>query len=415
MGKKVVFTIVAENYLPLAQALEWSLNRNNSTEIDFYIFISDQINVNYNNDKIIPINKLNIEDLKDWAFKYNVTEFCTAIKPVCFKYLFKELGYEKAIYFDPDIFVFGDLKPIFSQLISHSAVVTPHYITPQVRYTGDQDETGTLFVGIYNFGFVAFKKTQKTLLILDWWENRLSDQCYGDKQDALHTDQRWGDFLPVYLTEELFIAKSLGYNLAPWNLFEREIYLEDNNYKVRNRLINTDDQDLIFVHFAGYDPTDLNLIHKDFRNLTIKKYPDYSIVRNLYNDVLETYSFKTKRLATYGFSQYSDGSFIREYHRRLYRSLVENGNIYEDPFDSNGDFYLLLKKKKMVSFVKTSKLNTKALPSFEKKVKKINFLLKLLLKIIGSDKYFLLMKFLNRYSRPENQLFLLNINKEKFY
>ncbi|MDT3401765.1 hypothetical protein [Mucilaginibacter terrae] len=415
----VVFTIVAKNYIPLAQTLGWSISKYNTTPIDFYIFVVDELEKTdtYTTDegyKIVPLSLVNIEGIEDWAFKYNVTEFCTAVKPSCFKYAFDKLGFKKAIYFDPDIFVFNNLDGIFNELDNADIVVTPHYTTPQVNYTGDQPETGTLFVGIYNFGFVAFNNSGLSLSLLNWWENRLSNQCYADIQDALHTDQKWGDFLSVYANTKLLVSQSIGRNLAPWNLFEREIVSKNDRFLVRNR-INGFEEDLIFVHFAGFDPNDLALIHKDFWKMPIEKYPDYELVRKIYIEVTSQFNFTKGRLSEYGYSRFSNGIYIQDFYRRLYRSLTEDGKIFTSPFNSDARFYNMLESFGLIVKNKPQKLNSKNAPGFENKITKIQIVLKLLFKVLGAEKYFLLMKFLNRYSRTENQAFLLGEKIKKIY
>jgi len=417
MEKKIVFTIVAKNYLPLARALGWSLREHNKTPIEFIIFLADEedgLVQREEGETIIPVSSLGIENLNDWAFKYNVTEFCTSVKPSCFKYLFSHLEADSAIYFDPDIFVFSDLTPIFKNLEEKDIVVTPHYITPQVEYGGVQKEQDTLFVGIFNFGFIAFKNVAENVLILDWWENRLSNQCYADKQDALHTDQKWGDFLPVFAGERLCISKSIGYNLAPWNVFEREILIDEGKFWVKNRLTEKVEP-LVFVHFAGYDPENLSLIHKDFWSLKITDFPDYDLVRSIYFNKTSEFNFLESRKITYTYSQYSNGIFIQDVHRRLYRALTENGHKLDDPFNAELRFYQILFKNKMIDQSKPIKSNSKTLPNFSERLNAVKKILKLGYKVLGFKKYFLLMKLLNRYTRSENQVFLIGENIDKIY
>jgi len=416
--KNCVFTIVAKNYIPLAQALHWSLKKNNDTPIEFTIFVADELDqgfdYSYTGCNVVPVSEIGIESINDWAFKYNVTEFCTAVKPSCIKYLFNHQNANNVIYFDPDIFVFSSLDGIFNDLETHSIIVTPHYNTLQVDYTGDQKETGTLFVGIYNFGFVAFKKTYENFNILNWWENRLSTMCYADIQDALHTDQKWADFFPVYAGNNLLISKSIGCNLAPWNLFEREVLSEEQGFIVRNRI--TDKREpLVFVHFAGFDPNNLNLIHKDFWAMTIDKYPDYKLIRDIYIEVTNQFNFSKLKGSSYSYSTFSDGVYIHDHYRRFYRALKESGKVINDPFNAQGWFYNKLKREGILSKNRPQKLNSKNVAGFDSKVNKIQRILRFFFKIIGSEKYFLLMKFLNRYSRAENQIFLLGEDVKKVY
>jgi hypothetical protein len=414
--KNTIFTIVAKNYLPLAKALEVSIRKHHAINVEFYIFVVGSFeDLNELSSKnVIFINQIGLNNLQDLAFKYNVTEFCTAIKPLCFKYMFNKIQAEKVIYFDPDIFVFNNLSTIFDALDLYDAIVTPHYLTPEINYTGDQEESKTLFVGIFNFGFVAIKNTAKSNFLMEWWNQRLMNQCYGDKQDSLHTDQRWGDFFPTYFGNSLLISKHLGCNVAPWNLFEREIYRDNQIIKVRNRFTNDSDI-LLFVHFAGYDPNNLTMIHKRFWDLNINKYPEYNLVREPYTTITESLNFNTEKNSKYEYSYYTDGTYVQEYHRRIYRALVENGFTFDNPFCVNDSFYRLLKKHRLISKNKPIRHNIKSYAHLKRDRKIMNKLLKTLFVVIGVDKYFILMNFLNKYSRPENQTFLLNKHIEKIY
>ena len=68
------------------------------------------------------------EKWNEMSFKYNLTEFCTSIKSMCFSYLFDQKKYEKGIFFDPDILIFNSLDFVFDSLTSYSIVLTPHVL-----------------------------------------------------------------------------------------------------------------------------------------------------------------------------------------------------------------------------------------------------------------------------------------------
>lgn len=254
--KQAVFTIVAQNYLTMGEVLGESVKHNNSN-LDFYIIVADS-NINSSvepeyGDKaqhIIGASELQIPKFNELAFKYNVTEFCTALKPFSFNYLLNK-GYDKVIYFDPDIYVFSSLHPILDRLDSSSLIVTPHVCTLQNHYTGLVPEPMLMHVGIYNFGFCAFANTQNSASILEWWQTRLIDQCYADKLEALHTDQKWMDFIPS-LTDDIYIERHLGCNMAIWNWHERLLHEEENKFWVSNRVQPSEKVLLIFFHFSNF-------------------------------------------------------------------------------------------------------------------------------------------------------------------
>ena len=103
MKKKCAFTIVAKNYIGLGQILGKSIQIYNE-DIDFFIVVSDEFsepNPSLSANVIIGKEVLGIKPQKwvDMSFKYDLTEFCTSIKPLGFRYFFDK-GYDNVIYFD---------------------------------------------------------------------------------------------------------------------------------------------------------------------------------------------------------------------------------------------------------------------------------------------------------------------------
>ena len=159
--KNCVFTIVAKNYIGVAQILEQSLKAKNP-DVDFFIFVADEFSENFGieslpSNVIIAKNKLDIskERWRDMSFKYDLTEFCNSIKPSAFQYLFNNTDYEKIIYLDPDIYIFNSLDAIFEMLDKHSIVLTPHISIIRDRYIGEISESGLMGTGVFNLGFCA--------------------------------------------------------------------------------------------------------------------------------------------------------------------------------------------------------------------------------------------------------------------
>jgi len=65
------------------------------------------------------------------AFRYDIVEFNTALKPFCFEYAFDKLGADIALYLDPDIFVLRPLRHIMAALAEGSeCVLIPHITAP---------------------------------------------------------------------------------------------------------------------------------------------------------------------------------------------------------------------------------------------------------------------------------------------
>ena len=80
MAQRCVFTIVAKNYVGLANLLQKSLKQH-TQELDFYICVADELdNSDYPENVIELKDKVDIEASLwlEMSFKYNLTEFCTA-------------------------------------------------------------------------------------------------------------------------------------------------------------------------------------------------------------------------------------------------------------------------------------------------------------------------------------------------
>jgi len=413
------FTIVAKNYFALALTLAQSIKLNHPG-VDFYILLADEADdpskFEGSNHTLMLAKDIGIPDYLSVAFKYNVTEFCTSVKPFFFDYLFKNKGYEKIIYFDPDIYVYSNLDKIYDKLNDHDALITPHFITPQINYTGNASETLTLFAGIYNLGFIALRNSAEGLLMVDWWKKRLHELCYADKFEALHVDQKWVDFLPALFTN-VSISKYLGYNVAYWNIHEREfVKMADGDYNVTNRLSKTGNDQLVFAHFSGLNPLDI-FNNKQCPTINIKDYPDWEpllveyskkVIENRFNEYLDY---------TYAYNEFENGNKISQFQRRLFRRIVDEGVMrFSDPFSTKSDsFFSLLERNKLTlsSSYAPDKLNERNFGGFDSKVQKLNTMMRFIKKVLGFEKYILLLKFSQRYFRPENQTFLIDELKGK--
>jgi hypothetical protein len=421
--KKSVFTICAKNYIGLAQVLERSIIRYND-DIDFFIFVADDFLPSEKKGILLPANLLiakyclNISEEKwhEMSFKYDLTEFCTSIKPFCFKHLFETKGYEQSVYLDPDILVFNSMEYIFQELNRFSIILTPHVVKIEEKYSGDLKENGFLSTGVFNLGFLALKRDENSLKMLNWWANRLEDFCYRDVIDNYFTDQKWIDFLPCFFSSEvLLISHHLGLNLAPWNFYERTLVKVSDQYFVHARTDKLDNQNypLIFAHFSGFDYSMLiggKIQQGNIQHLLIHE--DLSPIFVSYSSEIFNSKFKEFNALGYLYNFFNNGTSISIVHRRLYRRLLHDGKIKSNPFETGApdSFYYLMVQRKILS-KKTSaidKMTKYNMDGVENKLKWINNLSIFLFKIFGGQRYFLLIKLLRSYSKMENQVHLID-------
>jgi len=411
------FTIVAKNYIGLARILGRSLSKVNP-DVNFKIFVADEFpqNVKSLPDNVIISRKVldySSEEWTDMSFKYDLTEFCTSIKPGVFKYLFAQ-GYDKVLYFDPDIYIFSSINTILQRLEDYDMVLTPQIVGIHIDYTGEHPEWAMNVNGIFNLGFCGMRKSLITDKIILWWQKRLKTECFADRSIGNFTDQKWMDWMPGLLgNEHLYISHDLGMNMAPWNYFERELFKKNDTLYVRFRTNDNPQHEsrLVFIHFAGYDYNKMKqgfIVRKRIENL--QEYKDLHLATDIYCKAIANNKDIFDEFITlpYTYSSYDNGIPISTFHRRLYHGYSEKYGPVRNPFSTNKEsFYSMIKKKGMIindNIDKISKLN---LSNMDRKRKMIGMLFCVLYKFMGYKRYVLFVKSLYNYCRPEWHLFLI--------
>lgn len=415
---KAIFTIISYNYLPLAWTLMDSVTKSNSSEFDLYVIVADAKKEdlqNLNGEKKYPIIYLSGEEIFDnkkltleLAFKYDVTEFCTSLKPFTFLKLAETKKYSGIIYFDPDVYIYSPIDNLYEILKDKLCVVTPHYYQIEEKYTGFVSEKVILFAGIFNFGFFALNPNHKDAYsLLNWWANRLTDGAYHDKIDAYHTDQKWMDYLPTYFGEDVHILRKPGYNLAIWNLHQRSLEKKDSKFVIADKG-DSNYTDLSFIHFAGFDYNNVNVVHKHYLDVSSSKFPALKELMLAYMECLKDNGYETYINITYRFNYFENNAPIVKFHRRLYRAALDNNLIYNNPFGcGDGSFFAEIKKNNLLAKQSPDKLNEQNYEGVKGKLIIVNRFFKFFKSIVGFERYALFIKFLARYSRYENQYFLL--------
>lgn len=243
----VAFTICARNFIPYARALHRSLMRYHPDSV-FVMALCD-LDTGFDHAEV-PFEILTLPALRDtrvWgmAERYNITEFCTAIKPAVFQVLMDRHPGGAIVYFDPDIWVTGPLLELELALESGAqAVLTPHITEPGRRPDIAPDQIMLRF-GAYNLGFLALREGPATRGLLAWWAQRLEHDCRIDLPAGLFVDQKWADLFPALL-DRVVVLRHPGYNVAYWNAMNRPVRPTAEGWMVHDRPLR-------FVHFSGHD------------------------------------------------------------------------------------------------------------------------------------------------------------------
>ena len=309
-----VFTICSNNYVPAARVLLDSV-RQYHAEADLYLCLADEmIRVPGLYDPawtIVEARGLPIRDFAAFAFRYDILEFNTALKPFMFQHLLEQCGYDAALYFDPDIELFRPLDEVTQPLREGASfVLTPHMCAPCVDPTEPNDLT-IMRAGIYNLGFLGAARGQEASDVIAWWARRLRYECVNAQSDGLFVDQKFMDLAPAFAAGA-HICRDTTMNVAYWNLQQRVLGGTDGAWTV-------DGAPLGFFHYSGFDPE---------RPTRLSKYD--TRLDGAMSEPLQrlTASYAAKRLAcfhgsvsvaTYAYGRFASGTVIHPLVRRMFR------------------------------------------------------------------------------------------------
>jgi glycosyltransferase involved in cell wall biosynthesis len=332
-----IFTIVARNYFAYARVLMDSL-RSFHPDSERLIVVVDAENEEVDRlsneccARVISSKSLGISEFPDMALRYDVMELSTAIKPYVFRYLLQDKRNAVIVYLDPDIKIFAKLHEV--ERLHHqdfNCVVTPHITSP---YTDKKqpDEHTIIKSGVYNCGFISFKRSHETDIFIRWWCRQLATKAYSNVSLNLFTDQRWIDLI-TSLLPRVAILRDNSYNVAYWNLHERKIDRISDQWFVNKK-------PLVFFHFSGVNPNDDTALSKHQDRFMLVHIGNVNDLVREYIAELKVNEWVEYKKIPYGFDILGDGqkvsSIIRKAYARLFPDTVNHrgGSVEKFVIDS---------------------------------------------------------------------------------
>jgi len=288
-------------------------------------------------DDVLKFESLDQNHNKEsFMFKHNVSELCTALKPVYALTLMSNYKTEKIIYLDPDIAVFNSLSPLLSLLDNFSILLTPHQLAPEKEdeYV-KHNEILFLKRGSFNLGFFGVKRDKQGLDFLNWWNERLQSYCFDDNYEVLpelsknhllglFTDQKWINLVPSFFPN-YHIIRDPGYNVCTWNLSNRNVSISaDGTFFVNG-------YPLRFFHFSGFD----NRGHHNELRKSLKYNPNNQQVIKIskwYEEQLANEGQDYFGNITFVKSKYDNGEIIQDFERKLYHIRKDIQRIFRNPY-----------------------------------------------------------------------------------
>ncbi len=284
---KIAFTLCSNNYFAQALVLAQSFSEYNP-EFTFVVGLvdrkSDLIDYDQFDIKVIEVEEIE-PDIHNLAFKYDIVELNTAVKPHFFLHFIKHFKAEQVFYLDPDICVYQSFGELSEMLYESDILLTPHILKP-IKYDQKKPfENDFLNYGIYNLGFLGIKRTMNTLHMLHWWKERTYNMGYHRLEKGLFVDQLWMNLAPI-LFESCNIITNPGYNMGPWNLHERNLQIKNNEYYVNK------ESKLYFYHFSNLSVSNGEIkIHSVFDRFSLENRTDLVSLYTDYVAMLESFNF----------------------------------------------------------------------------------------------------------------------------
>ena len=327
-------TIVARNYLALARVLASSLQRLEDPAQLSVLVLDDESGEIDDSQELFEVVRpadLDIEprEFHHMAAIYDVTELATALKPWFLQRMLEQA--HTACYLDPDIEVFSSLARIEELAARHSIVLTPHTTRPMPRDGLLPSEQTIRLAGVFNLGFIAVSRDADPFLA--WWSERLRRECRIAVEQGLFVDQRWIDFVPSYFDH--YVLMDEGYNVAYWNLHDRELKLGPDGYEANGQLVR-------FMHYSGFDPLRPHVLSKyqtGEERVALEDHFELAYLCHRYASQLVAAGHLEASSRPYGYGFTANGVRIDGRMRRLYAQALEadekRGRTCRvpDPFD----------------------------------------------------------------------------------
>jgi hypothetical protein len=391
-----IATIVSANYLAYARVLGESVARH-EPGMTFKVLVVDRATpdirraVEDSGLDVTYAEDLGLANFAALAFKYELVELNTALKPTFLKRLFI-IGHEAVIYLDPDIRLFSALSPVTRALSESQIVITPHATTPALDGLRPSD-IDFLRNGAYNLGFIALRHGSASASMLDWWESRCLSYGFNDLGFGTFVDQKWIDLVPSYF-ESVHVLRDVTCNVAYWNLHERTVAMVGGSPMVNGKLLS-------FFHFSGVK-SDIpgELSRHQTRHALAAGTPLLKLVSEYCSELIRAGHHSYAKIP-YSYARFDNGAEITRLMRRA--SCVEPNDT--DPFLSSGALFRNFRRRGWTSrsqLVTPATTNTLNFDAAHRRVAIVNIVVRLIAQALGPERLEALLKYATFLNRESN-------------
>jgi hypothetical protein len=212
-----------------------------------YVFAFDDLTLEYfklNPEKhltIVSLHEFEDEDLLRVKSERTAGEYCWTSTSSTILYCIQKFGLDHCTYIDADMIFYSDPKVLYQEMGERSVLITEH------RYTPAYDQSATS--GIYCVQYVTFKNDSYGMKALRWWRDACIEWCFNRAEDGKFGDQKYLDDWTTRF-ESVHVLQHLGGGVAPWNVQQYHVSMEQNKIFVSEKLSDKK-WPLVFFHFHG--------------------------------------------------------------------------------------------------------------------------------------------------------------------
>lgn len=250
-------TVYSKEYVYMGVILYNSLLRHDK-DFRLYIFFMDDEaleimkRLNLEHAVLISLKDVEAEDLELAAVKNSRTdkEYSWTIKGSVLLYLFSHFeDMDNIIWLDGDLKFYSDPQPIFDEFENCSILLT------EEKYTDEYEYLSHIY-GVYQLGFIGFKREENVIECLKCYRKKLLEWCHEKPDEGRWSDQRYAVYWPSTY-KNVGIVQNKGINLTPFILYR---YRQEDKYVLRKNgeEILVDETRLVFFHFYGFKYFDGN-------------------------------------------------------------------------------------------------------------------------------------------------------------
>jgi len=202
--------------------------------------------MNLDKASIIGIDSI---EAKDWELLEvksgrNEKEYAWTVKPSVMLYLLESYPeLEHIVWLDGDTAFLSNPQPIYDEWGDYSILLT------EEKYSGKYDYMSWHF-GVYNTGFLGFKRDDNAIKCLNWLRGKVIEWCYDRHEEGLWSDQMHFNNLPS-LFSNVGVVRNVGINMTPF-ILNRLLDEEGGDIKKSSGGIFVNASKVVFFHYYGF-------------------------------------------------------------------------------------------------------------------------------------------------------------------